>query len=402
MLWLAVSVLLAAASIAADGIDEQITRASDLAAPVRLQAAGKPIDVAGFAAPFVGDFNQDGKDDLLVGQLDHGLMRVYLNVGSGGQPTYRAYQWFVIGGRLASVPAGCAVGFTPQLVDFNGDGRKDILTGSFPGALLFVFPRDSDGSFLPAEVIEDRDGNVCFCPSRYNSTVFLHDWDSDGDPDLLLGRSQYYLARNLGTSSEPEFDRPFRITVDGREIPNGMVSPCIADWDADGKDDLICGRGYDVVWYRNIANSGDPIYQQARVLVGELDRGPQSDQGPDSLRQKPSRTVYAACVHDYDDDGRLDLLLGDHYYVARELSADQRASYTQYGRQRSEFWKRYRELIKEASEIDDRSERIRLFQDALADWSSLCKTRLADSQPANYRMQRHGGVWLYRRLSPQQ
>jgi hypothetical protein len=41
----------------------------ELAPPVRIEAARKPIDTdVGHAAPFVGDFDGDGVNDLVVGQ----------------------------------------------------------------------------------------------------------------------------------------------------------------------------------------------------------------------------------------------------------------------------------------------------------------------------------------------
>ena len=43
--------------------------------PVRLEAAGKPIDTEiGHAAPFVCDFDGDGLKDLLVGQFGDGIL----------------------------------------------------------------------------------------------------------------------------------------------------------------------------------------------------------------------------------------------------------------------------------------------------------------------------------------
>jgi hypothetical protein len=76
--------------------------------PVKIQAAGKPIDVqrSGHAAPFVGDFDGDGKLDLLVGQYHDGRLRIYRNVGTNREPRFDSYTWFEAGGKIASVPVG--------------------------------------------------------------------------------------------------------------------------------------------------------------------------------------------------------------------------------------------------------------------------------------------------------
>ena len=66
-------------------------RAADLAAPVRITAGGAPIDVDGFAAPFVGDFDRDGRDDLLVGQVGYGRLRIYRNVGTNERPRFDSF-----------------------------------------------------------------------------------------------------------------------------------------------------------------------------------------------------------------------------------------------------------------------------------------------------------------------
>ena len=196
-------------------------RAADLAPPVLVMAGGKPIDVDGYAAPFVGDFDGDGKNDLLVGQYVYGKLRIYRNVGTNAEPKFDGFEWFTVGGLPACVPAGCYVGFTPHLVDFDGDGRTDILTGSFPG-VHFLFRRNSDGTFAQAEVLRDKHGEIQFgYPERhrYNSTVFVHDWDQDGKLDLLLGRHIYSLVPNEGNRGKPVFGDAVPLEINGQRIP---------------------------------------------------------------------------------------------------------------------------------------------------------------------------------------
>src|SRR5262245_52357201 len=79
----------------------------ELMAPVRLEAAGKPIDTeVGHAAPFVADFDGDGVRDLLVGQFGGGILWVYKNVGTDKNPRYAAGTKFKDGGKDGRVPTG--------------------------------------------------------------------------------------------------------------------------------------------------------------------------------------------------------------------------------------------------------------------------------------------------------
>jgi hypothetical protein len=81
---------------------------SELQKPNHVATAGRPLDVerSGHAAPFVGDFFEDGSRALLVGQYAEGRLRVYRNSGTRQQPRFDSFTWFEAGGRIASVPVG--------------------------------------------------------------------------------------------------------------------------------------------------------------------------------------------------------------------------------------------------------------------------------------------------------
>ncbi len=77
-------------------------------APVALQANGTPINVGygGNASPFMVDWNGDGKQDLLLGQFDAGKIRFYANTGTNYNPTFGDFSYLQADGSDISLSCG--------------------------------------------------------------------------------------------------------------------------------------------------------------------------------------------------------------------------------------------------------------------------------------------------------
>jgi len=68
---------------------------------------GAPIDVeVGHLVPVVLDWNNDGKKDLLVGQFSGGKIRLYLNTGTDKEPVFESFKYLKAGGKEIALPAG--------------------------------------------------------------------------------------------------------------------------------------------------------------------------------------------------------------------------------------------------------------------------------------------------------
>jgi len=107
------------------------------AAPVQLEAGGKPLKApAGDAGPHAADWDGDGDLDLLVGD-DRGRVTIYRNEGTRAAPKLAQGETLVPdrGGRFVEerckLSEECAMRAKPWVVDWNGDGRPDLLVGDF-------------------------------------------------------------------------------------------------------------------------------------------------------------------------------------------------------------------------------------------------------------------------------
>ncbi|AWM87675.1 VCBS repeat-containing protein [Microvirga sp. 17 mud 1-3] len=157
----------------------------------------------------VGDFNGDGKDDLLA-SWSKTVTNVFL---SNGAAFDFAGQWT----GASSGSDGWIVG------DFNGDGKSDVLRSSTSGATRVLL---SNGSSL-----EDA-GNWAKTGHGKNPW-YVGDFNGDGKTDLMRYTSGKGAEVFLSTGSSFKYDGVWsQFGSDDR----GWV---VQDVDGDGKDDLM-------------------------------------------------------------------------------------------------------------------------------------------------------------------
>jgi len=295
------------------------------------------------------------------------------------------------------------------LVDWNADGRTDVLSGSWPGE-VYWFERAADGSFLPRRQIPAGDGKPLNVGSA--SAAYAADWDADGDLDLMVGTliGHIYLVPNTGDPARFIAGEPKRLQAGARDIEAYDGAPVIADWDGDGLLDLILGNDNgSVVWHRNTGSAAEPKLAEAETLVKESPIGWNDDlsrvPGAWGMRAKP-------CVADFNGDGRLDLLLGDRCGSFRakpsqqpeDEAAERRARdiLPELTRKWSAAFQEFRRLGNPAADANDTSRLAREKQTAAARERVLRLKReidVAQEIQERYRpqYQSHGFVWLFLR-----
>jgi hypothetical protein len=142
------------------------------------------IDVGARATPTVVDWNNDNRKDLVVGALD-GKISIFLNEGTDTSPDFRSQMFAQDGGADLVVLSSRS---SPDILDLDGDGRKDLLTGNTSGQLLFYTNTASDASpSFSGYVFVESAGVVIDLPLSARSRPFICDWTGDGLWDVLIG-----------------------------------------------------------------------------------------------------------------------------------------------------------------------------------------------------------------------
>ena len=192
------------------------------------------IDVGSESIPVIVDLDGDRDLDILIGnkieQGDPQSGKVYrlINEGTPGSPRFQMSGEFDVGSGYHLLPA---------FADLDGDGDLDAVLGTWEDELRFYENRANDGSIQLTLV----DSAITTLTRGRNATPTLGDLDSDGDADMIVGESSGTLNfyENTGTTSRPEFtlisDEYLDLDVGRRSLP------VLHDFDGDGDLDLIVG-----------------------------------------------------------------------------------------------------------------------------------------------------------------
>jgi hypothetical protein len=223
---------------------------------VALSAGGKPINYVFPIGdpelfPSVVDFNGDGLPDLLLGVAD-GHVWYYKNTGTPTEPRlaegvrlrlnsgdFVKVGYYKEGDTARDFAAHSGDRSCPRAADFNGDGVKDLMVSDAYGYVTYFenVGSNEEPLFAPGvKVLHESDARAM---------IAVADWDHDGRPDILLAQGNVVLYRNVSKPGEPpRFIRDRDLIHQYIPFPN----PYVIDWNGDGDEDLLVSSSYGVCY----------------------------------------------------------------------------------------------------------------------------------------------------------
>jgi len=203
--------------------------------------------------PRVVYWGPDDKKDLILGHFD-GTVELFENTGTDEQPIFTGSELIFEHSHIILPPdpyLDIDVGLraAPTFVDWNNDGSEDLIVGGYDPAKIFVYEDcqcDPDEPLVHLEFAQNN-GEDLVVPNRRSTPVVL-DLDGDGKKDLLTGNSegQLLLYSNTGTDASPSFSGYVMLETAGVPIDlDGMQrsQPFVTDWNDDGQLDILVGSG---------------------------------------------------------------------------------------------------------------------------------------------------------------
>ena len=172
----------------------------------------------------IGDFNKDGKPDIVVAATapkPYGGIAVLLNNGNG------TFQSPVIYADPGGVDNGLVA-----VADLNGDGRLDVVESS-ENSNVAVFLGKGDGTFQPATTY----------PVPYASAIALADLSGGKRPDIVATSypdGTVWVLLNKGTGVF-QISSVYSADSSAMAMATGMAV-ALADFNGDNKLDFVAGN----------------------------------------------------------------------------------------------------------------------------------------------------------------
>ncbi|MEQ8272095.1 MAG: FG-GAP-like repeat-containing protein [Deltaproteobacteria bacterium] len=186
---------------------------------------------------YKGDFNGDGRTDLLCHNLEEGAVWVDY-AGTSGQ--FYGTDWSIDNDWCRATGAYLHIG------DFNGDGRDDLLCHNRVSGTVHVDYANASGRFYGT----DWWANNSWCNAP-GASLYVGSFDGNSSDDLLCHNvDNGWLHIDLASASGQFNGSNF--SADTNWCVTGGAELRVGDFDGDGWDDLLChnaGTGWKHIDY---------------------------------------------------------------------------------------------------------------------------------------------------------
>ena len=187
-------------------------------------------------APALGDIDNDGDADLLLGTWNDGV-QLYRNEGTKQNPRF-------VQDTTRTIRFERGSNFTPALGDIDNDGDFDIIVGEASGELNFV--RNVGTRSQPSFQVESE--NFQQIDAGRRSIPGMTDIDNDGDLDLAVTSEASGIQLYINDGKQQFIHDPAFV------LPTPpLAAPAFIDLDGDGTPELITGSlsGGLTYWKKN-------------------------------------------------------------------------------------------------------------------------------------------------------